>query len=85
MTKKLAVTIRLEMEVPDEWTLAQTSDGIDVLSIGNDQYLDLTFEPMVTDDVDGQWTNAVSEAFMDGLLEMVEAEDVYYEITSSMH
>lgn len=44
-----------------------------------DQFMDLTFEPMVTRDVEGEWSNAVSDEFMDELLDMVESEDVTYD------
>jgi len=81
--KNVAVTIKLEMEVPDDWELAKTSDGIDILSMGNGQYLDLTFEPMVTDDIEGTWTNEVDEGFMDTLMDMVVFEDVTYTLTVS--
>lgn len=81
--KNIAVTIKLEMEVPDDWELAKTSDGIDILSMGNGQYLDLTFEPMVTDDIEGTWTNEVDEGFMDTLMDMVVSEDVAYQLTES--
>lgn len=79
--KNVAVTIKLELEVPDDWELAKTSDGIDILSMGNGQYLDLTFEPMVTDDIEGTWTNEVDEGFMDSLMDMVVSEDVAYTLT----
>ncbi|WP_265947572.1 hypothetical protein [Dechloromonas sp. A34] len=79
--KNVTVTIKLEMEVPDDWELAKTSDGIDILSMGNGQYLDLTFEPMVTDDIEGTWTNEVDEGFMDALMDMVVSEDVAYTLT----
>lgn len=81
--KNVTVTIKLEMEVPDDWELAKTSDGIDILSMGNGQYLDLTFEPMVTDDIEGTWTNEVDEGFMDTLMDMVVSEDVVYQLTAS--
>lgn len=81
--KNVTVTIKLEMEVPDDWELAKTSDGIDILSMGNGQYLDLTFEPMVTDDIEGTWTNEVDEGFMDNLMDMVVSEDVTYQLTES--
>lgn len=81
--KNVTVTIKLEMEVPDDWELAKTSDGIDILSMGNGQYLDLTFEPMVTDDIEGMWTNEVDEGFMDSLMDMVVSEDVAYQLTES--
>jgi hypothetical protein len=60
--------------------LVQTSEGVEVLRMSNNQYLDLTFEPMVTDDKEGTWSNSVDEEFMDKLLDMVETEDVTYKI-----
>lgn len=82
--KNIAVTIQLELEVPDEWELTKTSEGVDVISMGNGQYLDLTFEPMVTDDVEGTWTNSVDEDFMNSLLDIVVTEDVSYKITDML-
>ena len=76
--KTIAVTISLELEVPDEWELEKTSDGIDVINMGEGQYLDLTFEPMVTRDKEGTWTNSLEEGFMDALLDRVVSEDVSY-------
>jgi hypothetical protein len=85
MAKKLSVTIELEMTVPDEWQIIETEDGIGVLKIGPEQYLDLTFEPMVTSDVEGSWTNNVSDEFMDELMDMVEAESVAYELKQTLN
>lgn len=81
--KTVAVTIKLEMEVPDDWELAKTSDGIDVLRMGDGRFLDLTFEPMVTNDVEGAWTNEVEEGFIDALMDMVVSEDVTYLVTTT--
>ena len=39
--KKLNVTIRLEMSVPDDWELVETSEGTPVLKLPNDMFLDL--------------------------------------------
>ncbi|HTY99916.1 MAG TPA: hypothetical protein VMB75_08780 [Rhodocyclaceae bacterium] len=80
--KKLAVTIKLELEIPDDWELVQSSDGISVLKIASRRYLDLTFEPMVTDDIEGTWTNSVDDEFMDELMDMVVSEDVDYRLMS---
>ena len=80
MAKKLAVTIRLELDVPDSWEVVRTADGVEILQLAPDQFMDLTFEPMVTHDVEGEWSNAVSDEFMDELLDMVESEDVTYDI-----
>jgi hypothetical protein len=81
--KKLAVTIKLELVIPDDWELVQTSEGVEVLKMSESQFLDLTFEPMVTDDKEGQWSNAVDDDFMDNLLDMVETEDVTYKIITN--
>lgn len=80
MTKKLRVNIELEMTVPEDWQIAETDDGIGVLKISDGRFLDLTFEPMVAADLDGAWTNDVSEDFMNDLLDMVDAESVTYEL-----
>lgn len=80
MSKKLRVTIELEMTVPDDWQIVETEDGIGVLKLAENQYLDLTFEPMVASDLSGAWNNDVSEGFMNELLDMVEAESVAYEL-----
>ena len=78
--KKLAVTINLTLDVPEHWSLVQTPEGLDVLSIGDGQYLDLTFEPMVTRDIEGTWTNGVSEEFLNDLLDRVVSEEVGYRL-----
>jgi hypothetical protein len=80
--KKLSVTIQLDMEIPDDWKLHRTSEGTEVLSIGGGQYLDLTFEPMLTKDPEGTWTNSADEEFMNALMDMVVSEDVGYEVSS---
>ena len=80
--KKLTVTIKLEMEIPDEWEIRQTSDGVDVLQIGEGQYLDMTFEPMLTKDLEGIWTDSADEDFMNELLDMVASEEVSYKVAT---
>jgi len=85
MAKKLNVTIELEMTVPDDWQLIETDDGIGVLKIGPQQFLDLTFEPMVTSDIKGSWNNNVSDEFMDELMDMVDSESVAYELKQTLN
>ena len=80
MSKKLRVNIELEMTVPDDWQLVETEDGIGVLKVAEDQFLDLTFEPMVARELSGDWSNDVSEEFMNDLLDMVDSETVGYEL-----
>jgi hypothetical protein len=83
MSKKLSVTITLKMDVPDNWEVVTTSEGADVLKLADGQFLDLTFEPMVTEDVDGEWNNSVTDEFINSLFEMVETEEVTYELSAS--
>ena len=39
--KKLNVTIKLELSVPDDWELVQTSEGGQVVQLPNHQFLDI--------------------------------------------
>ena len=39
--KKLHVTIKLEMSVPDDWELTETSEGGQVVKLPNNQFLDI--------------------------------------------
>jgi len=48
--KKLNVTIKLEMSVPDDWELAKTSEGGHVLKLPNQQFLDIAIEPLFASD-----------------------------------
>lgn len=80
MSKKLYVAIELEMTVPDDWQIVETEDGVGVLKVAEETYLDLTFEPMVAREIGGTWSNDVSEEFMNDMLDMVEAESVSYEL-----
>lgn len=57
--KKLTVTIRAELEVPDSWELADHPSGITVLKVG-DQYVDFDLAPLATQslDPDAEWSDA---------------------------
>lgn len=79
----LKITIEVELDVPDDWEMVETSEGIHVLKIANNQYLDFTFEPMVTDNIEGDWSNSVDDDFMNDLIDMVESEEVSYEVLAS--
>lgn len=76
--KKLKVSITLEMSVPDDWELVKTSGG-DVLKLGNNQFLDVTFEPMLASDPEETWRSTDDDEVLSSLLDMVESEDVIYE------
>lgn len=76
--KKLNVTLKLEMTVPDEWELVSTSDGGQVIKLPDGQFLDLTVEPLFTTDPEATWSSTEDEGDLDEILDMVESEDVLY-------
>lgn len=77
--KKLHVTIKLEMSVPDDWELVETSEGTPVLKLPNGQFLDLTIEPLFATDPEETWNGAEDDDALDAILDMVESEEVAYE------
>jgi hypothetical protein len=77
--KTLHVTIKLEMLVPDDWELVETSEGTPVLKLPNSQFLDLTIEPLFATDPEETWTGAEDDDALDAILDMVESEEVAYE------
>lgn len=81
--KTVNVTLKLQLSLPDDWELVKTSDGVEILRMADGRYLDLTFEPLVTDDPEGTWTNDVDNEFLNDLLDMVEAEDVTYQLLTN--
>ena len=80
--KRLSVTIKLELEVPEEWELRKTSEGFDVLDIGDSRYMDMSFEPLLSDNLDGMWTDSADDEFVNELLDMVESEEVSYTLAT---
>lgn len=77
--KKLHVTIKLEMSVPDDWELTNTSEGSQVLKLPNDQFMDIAIEPLFAADPEETWTSTESEDVLNDVLDMVESEEVTYE------
>lgn len=77
--KKLHVTIKLEMSVPDDWELTSTSEGSQVLKLPNDQFMDIAIEPLFAADPEETWTSTESEDVLNDVLDMVESEEVTYE------
>ncbi|MBK9574386.1 MAG: hypothetical protein IPO43_17530 [Rhodoferax sp.] len=80
--KKLNVTIKLEMSVPDDWELVTTSEGSPVLKLPNQQFLDLAIEPLFASDPEETWSSAETQDAMNDILDMVESEDVVYEFVT---
>ena len=77
--KKLNVTIKLNMSVPDEWELAETSHGTPVLKLPNGQFLDIAIEPLFAADPEETWSSTEDEDTLNDILDMVESEEVVYE------
>lgn len=80
--KKLNVTIKLELQVPDDWELVQTSEGGQVLKLPNHQFLDLAIEPLFASDPEETWTSTQSDEALNDILDMVESEEVTYEFVT---
>lgn len=80
--KKLNVTIKLELSVPDDWELVQTSEGGQVLKLPNHQFLDLAIEPLFASDPEETWTSTQSDEALNDILDMVESEEVTYEFVT---
>ena len=77
--KKLNVTIQLEMSVPDDWELAQTSEGTPVVKLPNGQFMDVAIEPLFATDPEETWSSTDDDAVLNDILDMVESEEVTYE------
>lgn len=77
--KKLNITIKLEMSVPEEWELAETSEGGQVLKLPNGQFLDIAIEPLFASNPEETWTSTEDDEVLNDILDMVESEEVTYE------
>ncbi len=80
--KKLHVTIKLEMSVPDDWELTSTSEGSQVLKLPDDQFMDIAIEPLFASDPEETWASTDSEDVLNDVLDMVESEEVTYEFVT---
>jgi len=77
--KKLNVTIQLEMSVPDDWELVETSEGTPVLRLPNGVFMDLAIEPLFASDPEETWSSTDDDDVLNDILDMVESEAVTYE------
>ena len=77
--KKLKVTIELEMSVPDDWQLADTSEGTPVLQLPNGVFMDIAIEPLFASNPEEIWSSTDDEDTLNDILDMVESEAVTYE------
>ena len=80
--KKLNVTIKLELSVPDDWELVPTSEGGQVLKLPNKQFMDMAIEPLFATDPEETWSSSESDDVLNDILDMVESEDVVYEFVT---
>ena len=80
--KKLNVTIQLEMTVPDDWQLVETSEGTPVIQMADNKFLDLAIEPLFANDPEDMWSSSENEDELNEVLEMLESEEVAYEFVT---
>jgi hypothetical protein len=80
--KKLNISIKLEMSVPDDWELVQTSEGGQVLKMPDGQFMDIAIEPMFAVDPEETWTSTENDDVLNDILDMVESEEVVYEFVT---
>lgn len=80
--KTLNVTIQLEMTVPDDWQLVETSEGTPVIQMADNKFLDLAIEPLFANDPEDMWSSSENEDELNEVLEMVESEEVAYEFVT---
>jgi hypothetical protein len=80
--KKLNISIKLEMSVPDDWELVQTSEGGQVLKMPDGQFMDIAIEPMFAVDPEDTWTSTENDDVLNDILDMVESEEVVYEFVT---
>lgn len=77
--KKLHVTLELEMTVPDDWQLVETSEGMPVLSLPDGTFLDMAMEPLFSSHPEETWSSTEDEEVLNDILDMVQSEAVTYE------
>lgn len=80
--KKLKVTIEMEMSVPEDWVLVQTSEGTPVIKLPNGQFMDLAIEPLFASNPEETWSSTDDEDTLNEVLDMVETEAVSYEFVT---
>ena len=80
--KKLNVTIQLEMTVPDDWDLVETSEGTPVIKLPDGKFMDIAIEPLFATDPEDLWSSTEDDNLLDDILDMVETEEVMYEFVA---
>ena len=80
--KKLNITIKLELSVPDDWELVKTSEGGQVLKLPDNQFMDIAIEPLFATDPEETWASTENDDVLNDILDMVESEEVVYEFVT---
>ena len=80
--KKLNITIKLEMSVPDDWELVETSEGTPVIKLPDGQFLDIAIEPLFATNPEETWSSTEDEDVLNDILDMVDSEAVAYAFVS---
>lgn len=80
--KKLNVTIQLEMSVPDDWELVETSEGTPVLKLPNGTFMDVAIEPLFATNPEETWSSTDDDDVLNDVLDMVDSESVTYEFVT---
>jgi hypothetical protein len=80
--KKLNVTIHLQLSVPDDWELVETSEGTPVVKMPNGVFMDLAIEPLFASNPEETWSSTESDEELNDILDMVESEEVVYEFVT---
>jgi hypothetical protein len=80
--KKLQVTITLDMDIPEDWTLVDHPDGGPVLTVDDGRYMYMSFLPMFTDSLEPEsdWTSERSDKVAVQILDMIQYEKVEMKI-----
>ena len=78
--KKLRVTLELEMSVPEDWALVETSEGTPVVALPDGTFMDIAVEPLFASDPEDTWASTDSDEVLNDILDMVESESVTYEL-----
>ena len=80
--KKLNITIQLEMTVPDDWELSDTTEGTPVIKLPDGTYLDMAVEPLFASDPEEIWSSTDDDDTLNEILDMVDSEEVHYEFVT---
>ena len=71
--KKLRLTIKAELDIPDEWELVTHDDNITVIDMGNGKFLDFDLLPMMAySREEGSIWNTVPQELDAEIMDMVK-------------